>query len=876
MRVVCLSVLAIISTTLPAAAGQSAQGAIAVLVRDAQGGVLAGATVDIVCGAERRRMTTASNGELTASGLPPGRCAVTASSDAFEPETVTLNSVAGVRGTLVLQVRRFTAEVVVTPSRGADQRTFDLPESLSVTSRRDIDSRAFTLLPQVLREEPGVLVQQTTSGQTSPSIRGFTGQSNVYLVDGVRLNVGQWRAGPNQYTAWIDGGPVDSIEVVRGGGSVQYGSDALGGTVQFLSTPTLVTSRMRNVTANVELTAASAAESVGGQADLAFRVRSANIRIGGSGQHVNDLRAGDGLDSHSAVTRFFGLPSTVLGSRQIGTGYDQRGVYGVATAGLGDRATLRGLFMHESQTGASRYDRILGGEGLFASGFDPQTLDLAFLRYSRTDVGPFDGLSATFSLNRQADGRFEQARPTARLDRQDATTTALGYQAQVTRGFGARHHLLVGVEYYDESIDAQRELVDPGPIVTPARPDIADGTSYTNLGIFAQHALQVVPNRLSLRGGIRFGSFGFSTTPDAALGVSAETVDQRSMTFQAAAVIGLSDSVRLTASVNRGFRAANAADLGAIGLTGGGGFEIAPSTAAALNAVVGSTAASGAVSTGVRVPELGPEVVYQYEVGLKTSTRRFGGAISVFDMELYDFIQRRALVFDSSIAGTTISGFTVVRTDATGLAYIAPDVRPITTRVNVDRARVRGFDVEGEARFGSDWTASSHFSMSNGRLLTTGEFARRMPPAMGAAKLRWNRERFWAEGVLTFAAEQSRLNSGDLSDARIGGLRTRASIATFFNGTATDRGLVRDSILVATGETLAQVQNRVLGTAASAPLYTSEPGYAVIGLRSGVRLTPQLDVAVIGENLGDVNYRFYGSGLDASGINLHVRTRYRF
>ena len=282
------------------------------------------------------------------------------------------------------------------------------------------------------------------------------------------------------------------------------------------------------------------------------------------------------------------------------------------------------------------------------------------------------------------------------------------------------------------------------------------------------------------------------------------------------------------------------------------------------------------MSTGERVPNLRPETVYQYEVGLKARAGRFSGAVNGFDMELFDFIQRRALVFDTNVVGTTISGFDVVRQDATGLAYIAQDVRPIATRVNIDRARILGFDAEGEIRLTSSWSGSAYFSLANGRALPAGELVRRMPPPMGGAKLRWIRDRLWAEGVVTFAAEQTRLNSADLSDARIGGLRTRASIATFFNGTAADMGLVRDGVLLETGETLAQVQNRVLGAAASVPLYTTQQGFVVFGLRTGFRLTSAFDVAVLAENLGDVNYRLYGSGLDAPGANIWVRTRYRF
>ena len=855
---------------------QSPAGAVAGVVRDTQGGAIAGADVDIACGNEKRRAKTSATGSFAEVALPPVRCVVTARSEAFEPETTYVDASVGRRTTVVLQVRRFSSEVVVTPNRGVDARNINVPEALSVTTRRDIDTRPYTLLPQVLREEPGILLQQTTSAQISPIIRGFTGQSNVYLVDGVRLNTGQWRPGPSQYVSWIDGGPVESIEVVRGGGSVQYGSDALGGTVQFLTTPILIGAHSTRVSGNLELSAATAAESLSGQGDVAFQIRGSSVRIGATRHRVNDLRGGDGLDSHSAITRFLGLPSTLVDRRMPDTGFDQGGVYSVANIGLGTRGALRGLYMHESQTGASRYDRVLGGEGLYRSGFDPQSLDFGLLRYTRADLGLIDGVSATFSVNRQDDGRFEQARPNARLDQQVATTTALGYQAQANRAFGARQQLVFGGEMYDESIVASRELIDPVTGTQAARPDVPTGTSYRSVGVFAQHAVDLIPNRLSVRAGARYSGFRFATTADPVLGVIEEQVDASAMTFQVAAVIALTPGVNLMANVNRGFRAANAADFGAIGLTGGGGFEISPSTAAGLGAVVGSTGATGAVATGERVQQLSPEVVYQYEVGVKASVGRFSGALHGFDLELNDFIQRRALVFDPSIVGTTISGFTVIRTDATGLAYIAQDVRPIATRVNVDRARVLGAEAEGEWRVNPTWTASAYFSMANGRVVPNGEYMRRMPPAMGGAKLRWSRARFWSEGVVTYAAEQTRFNSGDISDARIGALRTRASIATFFNGTASDMGLVQNGRLVATGETLLEVQNRVLGTATSAPLFTSQPGFVVFGLRAGVRLTPSFDISAFGENLTDTNYRLYGSGLDAAGINVQVRARYRF
>ena len=115
-----------------------------------------------------------------------------------------------------------------------------------------------------------------------------------------------------------------------------------------------------------------------------------------------------------------------------------------------------------------------------------------------------------------------------------------------------------------------------------------------------------------------------------------------------------------------------------------------------------------------------------------------------------------------------------------------------------------------------------------------------------------------------------------MADARVGAVRTGASIASYFNGTAVDLGYVSNGILTSTGETLAQVQQRVLGSENSAPMFTETPGFFTLGVRGGVRVGDGAEVIVIGENLTDRNYRLNGSGTDAPGANLQVRLRYRF
>ena len=153
---------------------------------------------------------------------------------------------------------------------------------------------------------------------------------------------------------------------------------------------------------------------------------------------------------------------------------------------------------------------------------------------------------------------------------------------------------------------------------------------------------------------------------------------------------------------------------------------------------------------------------------------------------------------------------------------------------------------------------------------------RRLPPPLGSAGIRWSTNRLVVDGTVNFAARQRRVNPLDLTDARIGGVRTRASIASFFNGTATDLGLVDGGLLRQTGETLAQVQTRVLGDAASAPLYRSAPSFAILSARMNLKLSSRVNLIAIGENLTERNYRLYGSGADAPGANLQVRLRASF
>jgi hemoglobin/transferrin/lactoferrin receptor protein len=907
VRLGCFGSFMLMSPLVDSVGAQTADRVLSGHIEDPSGGAISGAAIVVTCGPSTRWEGLSDGaGNFVIRGLPAARCAVDARTDLFTPRTFDLDLTEQRSPFLrvVMTLAGIQSEVTVTPARGEQERTFDVPEPVSVATREEIDARPHQLLSQVLRGEPGILVQQTTTAQGSPFIRGFSAQRIVYLVDGIRFNVATARAGATQYLGWINPGAVQRLEVVRGPSSVQYGSDALGGTVNVISERPPTGGMRREIAGQAGVTFGSADRSGLGEASLIVQTPMISVRGGGSGRKMDDLRPGDGIDSHSSLTRFLGLPSDVLYTRMPDTGYSQGGGYVAATlplrgdagggagaggtasgAGAGNSASITGLYMHEQQYDVSRYDRIIGGDGLYRSVFDPQRLDFGYVRYDRGQTGPFNAVQGTFSINRQEDDRLEQALPTSLRDTEQASVTAFGYQGQATTLVARKHALTFGGEIYDEYIDTARvQFLDNPPRQVPLRAEIPDGTRYTSSSLFVQDSTDVLAGRVSLRGGLRYGHFSFRTKAQPAFNVKDEEVASDAVTFNAGAVVALHDNLNATVSVNRGFRAANAFDLGALGVTGGG-YELSPTTAIALGALAGTNDGADAVSTGVAVEALKPESMYAYEAGLKFRSSKLSASLSVFDLELHDQILRRTVILPvplseipANVRAEAFSGVNVTGQDAQGRIFVDAVSNPVITRVNIDRARVRGVEMDAHARVTSGWIAGAYFSMSDGRELPSRAFMRRMPPAMGGFTLKWEPEQrsWWIEGVGTFARTQTRLASGDLSDARIGARRTRAQITSFFNGTATVLGLVQNGVLVETGETLPQVLTRIVGTAANSQLFTETPGFFVLGLRGGTRIGTNIDLSVLADNLTDKNYRWHGSGVDAPGFNVQARVRYRF
>lgn len=86
---------------------------------------------------------------------------------------------------------------------------------------------------EMLELSGGVYIQKSQMGGGSPIIRGFEANRVLLVVDGVRMNNAIYRSGHLQNAITIDNAIIENTEIIYGSNSVVYGSDAIGGVVHY-------------------------------------------------------------------------------------------------------------------------------------------------------------------------------------------------------------------------------------------------------------------------------------------------------------------------------------------------------------------------------------------------------------------------------------------------------------------------------------------------------------------------------------------------------------------------------------------------------------------------------------------------------------------
>ncbi len=578
-----------------------AEGTLRVEVRSAASGApIGGARVEV--DGQDARAVTDSGGIARVSDLPAGSAMVRVTAHEYRPVQASIEIA---RSEAILHVAlapvelRVDESVLVSAAR-ADRAAADVPRSTAVVPRIALAERADRTSPEALQDRSGGWVQKTNHGGGSPFLRGLVGNQVLVLIDGVRVNNATFRLGPNQYMNTIDAFSLERIEVVRGSGSVQYGSDALGGVVNLISPLPVLSSGDVRAGGAVATRLVSAGMEQTARAEGSVSGSRAGMRGGVTLRNFGDLVAGGSLGTEA--------PSA----------YQESDADFSAIWMPSPRTTLTGVFQSVYQEEVPRFDQV-AERGYDVYEFDPQSRRLGYLQWQQVvSSGWLDLSRVTLSWQRSDEGR-RRRRTGSDLETTESDTVAtVGFSADIYGRLASRARWSAGVEVYHDTVRSWRLDTNLATGASkPMRGLYPDGATRLSVAAFALGHFSL--GRAGVDVGARYTRdeveaddpvFGpLHITPDAIVG-------------SVSVLVPLGRGLNAFGSVAQAFRAPNIDDLSTL----------------------------GAFDFGVEVPpdSLDPERSVSLEGGLKANTSRVAATLAAFRLQLHDLIDRLPATFEGS------------------------------------------------------------------------------------------------------------------------------------------------------------------------------------------------------------------------------------
>lgn len=510
-------------------------------------------------------------------------------------------------------------EVIVTATR---QQTsiINLPYSVNKITASNVESFSFRTVPESLNGATGVFVQKTNQGGGSPFIRSLTGNQNLLLLDGIRMNNSTYRYGPNQYLNTIDVFSIANMEVVRGTGSVQYGSDAMGGVIQVFSKSSSFTEKP---TWNISLLGKMVSSDMeySSRGEFYYHSKNLTILVGITRRKFGDLLGGDTTGTQS--------PS----------GYKEQDYDIKALWKINNHSIFTIASQQVTQKDIPLYHRVKL-ENFKYYNFSPQKHNLNYARYElNTTTKLLDKIILTSSIQNSKEQRsYYKNAATSKFEELDKVKT-IGLTAELISRIATNWSAISGIEWYHDYINSSKELISlPSEIHTNQRGLYPDNATSANMSAYSLH--QIIKGSFQINAGVRYNSFAVKIK-DTAAGynqLGEVTIKPSSLVGNIALLYHLNSKQSIYASFNTGFRTPNVDDMGTLGL----------------------------VDFRYEIPTYGlkPEKSYNTEIGYKIQTEHFKTSIALFYMQLTDLVTR------VQVQGQQIGGYNVYKKENNQEAFV--------------------------------------------------------------------------------------------------------------------------------------------------------------------------------------------------------------
>jgi len=613
------------------------------------------------------------------------------------------------------------------------RKQFETGRSVDAVSAETLARKSPEALPDALNETAGVHVQKTNGGAGAPIIRGMVGPDNLILVDGVRFNNSTFRTGPNQYLSLIDPWSLERVEVVRGPGSVWYGSDAMGGVINAITLG-------HRTPAN---------DFLGGSGRLLFN----SSVLGGGGTAQADLTSG-------LTDLFAGGTFVYNGDLRAGGGetqplsnYNRFGGRFKATQVLDKNWAVTEAAFWNSLYGAGRTDSL--GQGRIRN-YDNDDL-LSYVRAERFGKGFLHHIQLNLSYHRTRETVSDYRCKTdddgivtdrdaciglgqdilkKRAENEDIVHTPGFFATWEARLWDKRLRVQAGGEgYYDLVESSAKEAAADGSWEwkDKDRGNYSDDSTYLSLGAFLGSDVDFVKfgkSRFNLGLGGRVSHFAASAAD--VPGIGDLDYSNTGLVGTASLKYLFSDLLNVYADFSQGFRSPNLQESTALGNTG--------------------------KSFDAPNDSLEPVRSNTFEVGAKVSQRYVRLNAAGFVTMLDNVFERVEL--------------TQAEWEALGLKAEDVGELPVYRRENAASGLYKG--VEGGLSVGpfvgvSLWSNAAWLQGDIENAAGEENPASRVPPLMGAGGIKWEDPDLglYAEFFAKWALRQDRLAGEDYTDLRI-------------------------------------------------------------------------------------------------------------
>ncbi|WP_439599386.1 TonB-dependent hemoglobin/transferrin/lactoferrin family receptor [Falsiroseomonas sp.] len=627
-----------------------------------------------------------------------------------------------------------------------ERRLMDTPATVDVISGAELDRQMARNAEDVFRYTPGVTVnRQTTS--TDPfgslggiTVRGVGGNRVLTVVDGFRTIE---RITDNTRDV-VDPWNMSRVEVVRGPGSVLYGSDALGGVVNYITrNPSDYIRPGETWGGEVSTSFSSLDNSLQSRATVAARVEDWSAmfsyqRRDASEPSRNNSRSPDGIWNCTRNTAAGALPCNRLNPTGIASDdYFARVVWDPlpnfrlrVTADVMQRVTdvdqRYDLGPTSATSGITNLDyqrRQAIDRGLFSTDAEWRP-EYGWLDSVRVMAGyqPQQIERTGTRLQRIASGQYTTA-----FDRTTYSENVLQGEVQLSSSLnviGTRHVFTYGVSASTTETDYQRENITTNLNTGVRTVTRATGFNFANadtrrLDGFLQDEITLFGGRLTLVPGLRYATTRISPRPDgdykAVVGAEPRNQDDSNLSLAFGAIWRLDEVFSLYANYGEGFKQATAEQL--------------------------YTSLPGTSSNLIPNPNLRPEEVRSVEGGIRVQLPNAYASLGVFRADYTDFIQSFVLV---------------------------PGTANDYTYQNLSEVTVQGVEFSGAWRFARDWTLNGAASWQEGRQRATPTSARTgfdgARPLTATAGITYDNPDLRTSVTLngTYAAEVTNLSSSTL------------------------------------------------------------------------------------------------------------------